>query len=49
MKKNTVKKLALKKETVRHLKDSDAQEVVGGARPSEPRCTITQTCPSLGC
>ena len=48
--KKTTKKLNLKKETVRHLKESDAQEAVGGARPSAIRCTETQTCsPSFGC
>jgi hypothetical protein len=49
MKKKTEKKLTLKKETVRLLKDAEAREVVGGARPSAIRCTETQTCPSLGC
>ena len=43
------KKLTLKKETVRQLEDSEAQKVVGEARPSAIRCTETQTCPSYGC
>ena len=47
--KKTTKKLTLKKETVRQLRDSDVREIVGGARPSAIRCTETQTCPSLGC
>jgi hypothetical protein len=49
MKKKTTEKLTLKKETVRQLEESEAQKVVGEGRPSEIRCTETQTCPSLGC
>jgi hypothetical protein len=47
--KKTQKKLTLKRETVRHLKGSEAQEVVGGDKVSAIRCTETQTCPSFGC